>query len=463
MRSGHLPKSMGAFSSFALSLSVICILTGCVSSLHLGIGAIGGIAVGVGWPIACIFSFLCALALAQLASAFPEGGVPHWSTVLGGGTWGWVTACLSVLGTISSIAAVNVGLALFMRDLIWPALGGPSDAGAFVDSWVLYGGALFFTVTQAWINHMGLRFATKLTNASGMLLLILCVLMSLALLWYTPSYNFHRLIEFRNYSGPDGGDTWPRSSAWHVIVMSFLFPLYSLIGFDAAANTSEETINASTSVPRGIINSVVSSGILGWILLMSFVLAIPDMDQAARQGENIFFWVFEQVLPSPVRVFFFIGVAVSQYFCGLATLTSASRLLVGLGRLETKLASLARLEGAAGTPAIAIWVCALIAVFITWLSPMYSTITALTLLFLYGAYMIPITLALIAWRRSWVRMGPFCLGLFFPLIAVISLAGGVCVFMIGSQPPNENAWQIGLGVLIVIVGIRLLGTLRTLK
>ncbi len=109
-------RRMGAFSNFALSFSIICILAGGVTSFHLGYCGAGGAAIGLGWPLGCLFALAVAMTMAQVASAFPTaGGLYHWAAILGGRSWGWATAWLNLIGLITALAAINVGALTFAR------------------------------------------------------------------------------------------------------------------------------------------------------------------------------------------------------------------------------------------------------------------------------------------------------------------------------------------------------------
>ena len=68
----ELRRRMGAFSNFAISFSTICILAGGITSLQLGLSAIGGAAAGIVWPVGVAFSLIVALCMAEVASAFPD-------------------------------------------------------------------------------------------------------------------------------------------------------------------------------------------------------------------------------------------------------------------------------------------------------------------------------------------------------------------------------------------------------
>src|SRR5438874_9704147 len=104
-RLGYAPellRRMSGFSNFAISLSIICILAGGVTSFHVGLCSVGGAAIGLGWPLCCLFSLLVALTMAQVASAFPTaGGLYHWSATLGGRGWGWATAWFNLAGLVT--------------------------------------------------------------------------------------------------------------------------------------------------------------------------------------------------------------------------------------------------------------------------------------------------------------------------------------------------------------------------
>src|SRR5207237_10789817 len=65
----ELRRRVGGFSNFALSLSIICILAGGVTSFHLGLCGVGGASVGLGWPLACLFAMAVAAPMAQVASS----------------------------------------------------------------------------------------------------------------------------------------------------------------------------------------------------------------------------------------------------------------------------------------------------------------------------------------------------------------------------------------------------------
>src|SRR5437868_6498659 len=106
---------MGPFASFAISMSTICILSGGLTSFHVGLCSVGGASVGLGWPLVCLFSLAVALTMGQVASALPRSGGPYqWSAVLGGRACGWVAGCFELAGLSTALAAVNIGTCRFV-------------------------------------------------------------------------------------------------------------------------------------------------------------------------------------------------------------------------------------------------------------------------------------------------------------------------------------------------------------
>src|ERR1051325_1768356 len=51
----ELLRRMSGFSNYAISLSIICILAGGITSFHLGFCSVGGASIGIGWPLVCLF------------------------------------------------------------------------------------------------------------------------------------------------------------------------------------------------------------------------------------------------------------------------------------------------------------------------------------------------------------------------------------------------------------------------
>jgi amino acid transporter len=64
---------------------------------------------------------------------------------------------------------------------------------------------------------------------------------------------------------------------WYAFALAGLLGAFTLVGFELAADMSEDAVNPRRSVPRGVLWAVASSVVLGMIALIGFTLAIPSL------------------------------------------------------------------------------------------------------------------------------------------------------------------------------------------
>lgn len=460
----ELERRMSRFSNFAISFSIICILSGGINSLAQATSGVGGAAIGIGWPVGCVISGVFALAMAQIASAYPTaGGLYHWGSILGNRFTGWLTAWFNLLGLVTVLGAINAGTWGFFAGSLAPLLGINADATTsigFADQIIF---VALITALQAGINHFGIRLTAKLTDWSGYLLFATAIVLTIVCLVSATSLDFSRLFTFTNYSGlPDGASVWPQSnSTSYVFLLGLLLPIYTITGYDASAHTSEETIRAAHSVPRGMVMSVVWSAVFGYVMLCAFILMIPNMDDAAKQGWNVFFWAMDARVNPTMKIILYIAILVAQLLCGLATVTSVSRMIFAFSRdgglPGSK--SLARVSPKYRTPVAAIWTGSVLSVLFVWGASLitvggataYSIVVSCTVIFLFFSFAIPIVLGLFAYGTAkWPQMGPWNVGRgWFSIFAVGSIIAMVLIFIIGIQPPNDWAFYITIGFLVL--------------
>src|SRR5437660_6130498 len=149
----QLLRDMGGFANFALSFSIISILTGAVTLYGHGLKFGGPIQMFVGWPLVTLFTLAIAASLAELASSFPTAGaLYHWSALLGGRGAGFFTAWLSCIGQFAITAGIDYGLAQFVAALLGLPPGRPVLA--------VYAAVL---LSHAIMNHLGVRIAARRT------------------------------------------------------------------------------------------------------------------------------------------------------------------------------------------------------------------------------------------------------------------------------------------------------------
>ncbi len=451
----ELERRMGLFSNFAISFSIICILSGGINSLGQATAGAGGAAIGIGWPLGCLISGVFALAMAQIGSAFPTaGGLYHWGSILGNRFTGWLTAWFNLLGLVTVLGAINVGTYTFFV-AAFPQLGIQNNIVTELIFLVIITGGM------ALINHFGIGLTARLTDFSGYLIFATAVLLTIVCLIAVKSWDFSRLWTFSNYSGDAGGGVWPPVSGGWVFILGLLLPIYTITGYDASAHTSEETVGAAHSVPRGMVMAVLWSAIFGWVMLSAFVLMLPSMDDAAKQGWNVFFWAMDAQVNPVIKEILYIAIFISQLLCGLATVTSASRMIFAFSRDGGLPGSkaLAKVSPRYRTPVGAIWTASILSVLFVWGASVvsiagtsaYTIVVSCTVIFLFFSFAIPITLGIFAYGTTkWQKMGPWNVGRSaYIVFAVLSIISMILIFVIGIQPPNQWALYITIGFLVL--------------
>jgi amino acid transporter len=215
-----------------------------------------------------------------------------------------------------------------------------------------------------------------------------------------------------------------------------------------------------------MLRSVYLSGLFGWVMVASFVLAMPDIAEGAKQGENVFAWLMKQVLPGALGNILWIGIVVANYLCGLACITSTSRMTYAFARDGGLPYSdrLKRVSSKWRTPVPAIWVAASLIVLSVVYAPAYSTLTTAGVIFLYISYVMPAAAGFFAYGKSWTRMGPFAMGeRMFKTFALVSVVGVLVLIWIGVQPPNDKALVVTAVTTALLVACWWLGMRKSFR
>ncbi len=469
----ELQRSMGGFQNFAISFSIICIMSGGINSLGQATSGVGGAAIGIGWPIGCLMSLMFALALAQIGSAYPTaGGLYHWGSILGNRFTGWLSAWLNLLGLITVLGAINIGTWYFLFGAFGPALGLEDTIPMRV------GFVAIITAIQALVNHFGIGLTMKLTDLAGYIIFAAAIALTLVCLAFAPSYDISRLFTFSNYTGTEGASAvWPVAlSTGMAFLVGLLLPIYTITGYDASAHTAEETKNAAMALPKGMVSAVIWSSIFGYLMLCAFVLMIPNMDDAAKQGWNVFFWAMGERVPEGVRTPLYALIFVSQFLCGLATVTSVSRMLYAFSRdggIPGASEALAKVSPSWRTPVNAIWAGSILSVLFVWFTsvitiagtPAYSIVVSCTVIFLFLSFALPIALGMVAYGGpKWPNPGPWSMGgALFRIVALLSLISMALIFYAGIQSPNDWALHITVGFIALSLLIWVLFENRRFK
>jgi amino acid transporter len=430
----QLLREMGGFSNFAVSFSIISILTGAVTLYGHGLRFGGPFVMGVGWPLVAVMTLTVAASLAQLASSFPTAGaLYHWSAMLGGRRVGFFTAWFNTIGQFAITAGIDYGLAEFLADM----LGWPRERGYVLS---LYAAIL---VSHAVLNHVGVRAVALLNNLSAWYHLVGVAVVIGALVAFAPkqdaTFLFTRVSSESNFY-------------LYGFLIGLLQAQWTFTGYDASAHVSEETMDPTRNAPWGIFLSVAVSAVVGYALLVGVTLAIGDLPAAAAAPNPFLYVLRESLGPALGGALVWIAIG-AMWFCGLSSVTSNSRMLFAFARDGGLPASglLASVSPRYRSPHVAIWVSVAAAFAVALWSGAYAAMVALSTLALYASYALPVLVGLRARRNGiWSHRGPWDLGHFSTPVNLVALGWCAVVMVLFVLPPNELAGYTFAGALALL-------------
>ena len=340
-----LDRAWSSFSNFAISFTIISVLAGCFTTYRFAWNAGGPSAISWGWPIICGLILLVAVSMSELVSKYPTaGGIYYWSSDLGGKTWGWFTGWFNLIGLVGVTASVvygsaaflNTGLQIYGLDLGFINFNDAEHA--LTETFVLF--ALILSI-HALINIFSSPLVAHVNNVS-VWWHVVGVAVIIGLLAFVPSdhasFDFVFTQTFNN-TGLFDGSTATAAFWFYILPLGFLLTMYTQTGYDASAHISEETHGAATSAAKGVWRSVFWAGLIGWFVLLAITFAaseslVPQINDAevAPFGVGTTLSILDLALSSWAAKMVLIIATVGQLFCGMACLTSSSRMCYAFSR-----------------------------------------------------------------------------------------------------------------------------------
>jgi len=486
----ELRRGMRTFSNFAVSFTIISILSGCLTLFYFAMNFGGPAVMTIGWLIVGFFVTLVALGMAEVASSYPTaGGLYYWAAKLApesGGNpaaWSWFVGWFNFVGQVAVTAGIDFGLAFFINAFLNIVFG---VSTAPIVTIVILAIVLFI---HGLLNTFGIRLVKLLNDVSvwwHVVGVAAIVLVTVVLNQHSRTDIGTVFSTFVNNSG-SGGDNpeWPGVILFgiplYVILIGFLNAQYTLTGYDASAHMSEETHDAHTSAPRGIVFSVVISVIMGFILLTAMNVGItPDKVFPAADGTANGAAGYQHALDSagtlsnagpPITIWIdavgqtgglivLLLVIGAQFYCGMSSVTANSRMIYAFSRDGAVPFSKFwhRINPRTRTPTNSIWLAAvgafILALPYLYSSVAYAAVTSIAVIGLYVAYVAPVFLRVRAGSKF--QEGPWTLGRWSRPIGITATIWVIFIsilFMLPqAQPININTFNYTPVVFLIVLG-----------
>ncbi|GAC1378322.1 MAG: amino acid permease [Ktedonobacteraceae bacterium] len=476
----ELFRAMGGFSNFAISFTIISVLSGCITLFYLIPTTSGFSAASIGWPLVAVFVVIVSLGMAELASAYPTaGGLYFWASKLGGPGWGWFTGWFNLIGQVAVTAGIDYGAAVSIDVLLnawFPRIPATLGTVAAIDPATQWTTLLIYAIVlalHALLNIFGVRIVAYLNDVSvwwhivGVLLIsggvVIAALMgqqfggAAGTDFTTPAK--HAVVGLNSVGTLFSSDQTYNATGfplWYAFLLGLLLAQYTFTGYDASAHMTEETIGAETRAPWGVVMSVVVSFFAGYILLMGLIAAVPSLTASASYINPVLF-ILESRLGFVLGTIFFAIAVGAQLFCGMSSITTNSRMIYAFSRDGAVPFSNVwhRLDNGR-TPRNAI-ILAAVGAFILAIPSVvnfaaYVAITSIAVIGLYISYVLPILLRLLS---KDFRPGPWHLGAWSKPIGVISILWVIFISVLFMLP---TAWPL-TAVTFNYTGVVVLGAL----
>jgi amino acid transporter len=314
----ELRRTLRFFSVFSVAFSIISITTGIFLNFSASFAELGPVSIWT-WPVAAVGQALVAFVLAELATRIPLAGANYqWGARLVGPTYGWFVGALGVLYGAVGLPGIMLLAASPLLEYVF-GIDEPSGRTTLLF-------ALLILTVAYLVNVISVQLAARVNNVAVFTEVIGTVVVAVVLfaLWGTDAKPSGHGIGFLGTAQHPAGQSW-----WYAVLLASLIGIYTIVGFESAADMAEEAVDARRAVPRAMIGSVLVSAVLGMVVLIGFTLAIPAGPTFAEGGLP---GVFEYWLGAPLARTF-IGVVVFSMFA-LTVIGGAAnaRLLYAMAR-----------------------------------------------------------------------------------------------------------------------------------
>ncbi|KAF9088214.1 hypothetical protein BGX23_007554 [Mortierella sp. AD031] len=416
-----LDRSLSAFSNFGVTFSCCSILAGLTPLYGDALQSGGPMSVIWGWLLVNFFTLMVGLSLAEICSAFPtSGGLYVWTTRLCSAAWApiasWTVGYTNWLGLVLAIASTDLAMAQFLASLV------SMSSSYNPNTYVIFAIYVCILLLHGVVNSMTVRLNGLFNNMSVWWHVFGTATIVIVVLAMTPERQSAEWV-FTTWINNTG---W--SSSFYVFMLGLLQSQYTLSGYDSAAHMSEETQNASTGGPMGIIMAIVSASVVGFVFLLGMSFSIMNFERQIVQPEVgvALSQIFLDSCGLKVAVFLILIILGAQFFCGSALTLASSRMVYAFARdgalpMSKRLHKLNKEK----SPVAAVWFnivfCFVLGLPYIWSETAYSAIVSVNTIASSISYLIPILCRIILARETF-EPGPFNLGRFSTVVGVISSA-----------------------------------------
>jgi amino acid transporter len=446
-RAGYRPelrRSLRFFSMFAIAFSIISITTGIFLNYAFGLSYWGPAAIWT-WPIVGVGNMMIALVVAELGTRIPLAGYAYqWSARLVNPTYGWFVGFAGLLYMAVGGGAIMLGVAspLLLSEF---NVSNPSPQ-------LVLSVAIILMLLPVVINIISIQVAARVNNVAVFTEIIGTVVFGVLLfvLW-----GVHAKPTPYGLSILTNTTSTLHNPTWYAFALAGLLGAFTLVGFELAADMSEDAVNPVKSVPRGVLWAVGGSAVLGMIALIGFTVAIPSL-KAVESSSLPLLTIAGYWLPSWLVKVFVAFVIFSMFSILVVGSGAQARLVYSLSRdnMLPFSRALRKINVRSQTPIVALLVFAVIdlgvMIYGYYQASAFGTLVGATAIIPYIIYFL-ITLAYAIKRRATDSIpGAFSLGRWaWPVIGFVLVYTALIMIVLSLPSPFHGADKVlGYGLAV---------------
>ncbi|MBO0874324.1 MAG: amino acid permease [Pseudonocardia sp.] len=435
----ELPRILRFWTSWALGFAFISPIVGLYTVVALGAQTAGPAWV---WaiPVVVIGQLLVGFVFMELAVRWPiAGGIYQWSRRLAGPAYGWWSGWFYMWALVLTLSTVAYSGGFFLGQLLGVDTSSPT-VGVVL--------ALVMMGLLTAVNAIGLNLLRWVVNVGIACELVASVGIGATLISFFRKQPVSVLVD--THATPGNVAFFP------AFIAAVGIAGWVILGFDSCGSVAEETQNPTREVPRAILISLLTVGVVDMLAATALVLASPDIG-AVLSGQvadpvsaavvaGLGAWAEKPFLVVVVLAFVACGIAVQA--TGVRVVYSYARDgMIPLSRIWRKISQLNQ------TPVAAVL---FVAVFAS-LAFTYANVLSVLVAFATGAYYVGFLSPVIAFlirRLREPRRGPRSAPDVVAVVVNLAAAAWLIFELVNIAWPRSATlpwyqnWAVPLGMLI---------------
>ncbi|KAF8539480.1 amino acid/polyamine transporter I [Trichophaea hybrida] len=457
----ELRREFTKWSTVSYAISILGVLGSVPATFAIPITS-GGPATAVWcWMIGSIMATCIAFSVSELVSAYPTAGgmyfvAKHVVPSRHVPVLSWVVGWCNFLGQAAGVASLAYSISQMLL------------AGVSMNSGLEEGGGYSFVPTAV----QTVVLAVVLLGVMGCVCSLTTRSLHRVVVWFAPINVLASIgicITLLVLT-PDKHDIkwvfthFTDGSGWGSKVFSFLLGFLSvawtMTDYDGTTHMSEETHSAATLGPIAINTAVISSGILGWLLTITFCTCLGDLEATINTPTGMpVAQIFLNAAGKSGGTFMWAFVVLIQFFTGISAMLACTRMAYAFSRDGGFPFSefWSKINPHTHTPLHSVWLVVSFCMLLTCISlGSQQTIIAI---FSLTAPALDLSYVAVIIARMWYSSevsfvaGPFTLGRWGWVINVIASTWVLFISMVLFSPPKWPVTMYNMNYGVVVAGV----------